>query len=102
MRIDLTNIHINLYRLLPLAAILWPAGNAIADHAIAPLFNPNPQSSAMATESATGYVEPGDEIAGYEVTSGYDLERVHPVHGVVTPHYGVDVATPVDPWPRYV
>ena len=34
-------------------------------------------------------------MAGYEVTSDYDLERVHPIRGTVEPHYGVDVATPV-------
>ena len=26
MKIDLTNIHINLYRLVPMALMLWPAG----------------------------------------------------------------------------
>lgn len=97
MRLDLTNIHINLYRLVPLAIMAWPAGNAVADYALKPLFS-NSGSAIAAQSVAAEYseeVEPGDEIAGYEVTSGYDLHRVHPVTGVVTPHYGVDVGTPV-------
>ena len=89
MRIDLTNININLYRLLPLALILWPAGNAIADYALSPLFS----ESAIAHEPV--YLAEGDRVAGYEVSSDYDLARVHPVRGTVEAHYGIDVATPI-------
>ena len=89
MRIDLTNIHINLYRLVPLALILWPAGNAIADYALSPLFS----QTAIALKPV--YLSKGDRVAGYEVSSDYDLARVHPVRGTVEPHYGIDVATPV-------
>ena len=88
MRIDLTNLNINLYRLLPLALILWPAGNAIADYALSPLFS----KSAIALEPV--YLSEGDHIAGYEVSSNYDLARVHPVTGTIEPHYGIDIATP--------
>ena len=84
-----TNLNINLYRLVPLALMLWPAGNAIADYALSPLFS----QADITTEQI--YLTEGDEVAGYEVTSNYDLERVHPVKGTVEPHYGVDVATPV-------
>lgn len=84
-----TSLNINLYRLVPLAIMLWPAGNAIADYALSPLFS----QVAVTTEQI--YLTEGDEVAGYEVTSDYDLERVHPVKGTVEPHYGVDVATPV-------
>ena len=90
MRLDLTNIHINLYRLLPLAVMLWPAGNAIADYALSPLLT---SRSAIAYEPI--YLSEGDRVAGYEVSSDYDLARVHPVRGIVEPHYGIDVATPV-------
>ena len=89
MRLDLTNIHLNFYRLLPLSLMLWPSGNAIADYALSPLFS----KSAIALEPV--YLSEGDRVAGYEVRSGYDLARVHPVRGTVEPHYGVDVATPV-------
>lgn len=89
MRIDLTNININLYRLVPLAVILWPAGNAVADYALSPLLG---SEAAIATEET--YLSEGDRIAGYRVSSDYDLSRVHPVRGTVEPHYGVDVATP--------
>ena len=89
MRLDLTNIHLNFYRLLPLSLMLWPAGNAIADHALSPLFS----KSAIADEPV--YLSEGDRVAGYEVSSEYDLARVHPVRGTVEPHYGVDVATPI-------
>ena len=88
MRLDLTNIHLNLYRLVPLALILWPAGNAIADYALSPLF----LQSAIAYEPI--YLSEGDRIAGYEVSSDYDLARVHPVTGTIEPHYGIDIATP--------
>lgn len=91
MKIDLTNIQINLYRLVPLALILWPAGNAIADYALSPLTG---FPVGTATAAAAQPVAKGDAIAGYEVTSGYDLDRVHPVSGDIRPHYGVDLATP--------
>ncbi len=90
MRLDLTNIHINFYRLLPLAVMLWPAGNAIADYALSPLLT---SRNAIAYEPV--YLSEGDRVAGYEVSSDYDLARVHPVRGTVEPHYGIDVATPV-------
>ena len=89
MRLDLTNIHLNFYRLLPVALMLWPAGNAIADHALSPLFS----RSAISNEPV--YLSEGDRVAGYEVRSAYDLARVHPVKGTVEPHYGIDVATPI-------
>ena len=89
MRLDLTNIQINFYRLVPLAIMLWPAGNAIADYALSPLFF----KSVIAHEPV--YLSEGDRMAGYEVSSAYDLARVHPVRGTVEPHYGIDVATPV-------
>ena len=88
MRIDLTNIYINLYRLVPMALMLWPAGNAIADYALSPLFS----ESVIAYEPV--YLSEGDRIAGYEVSSDYDLARVHPVRGTTEPHYGIDIATP--------
>ncbi|MGB3766216.1 MAG: M23 family metallopeptidase [Phormidesmis sp.] len=88
LRID-TGIHINLYRLLPLALILWPAGNAAADRIITH-YSPR----AEMTTSHKTYLSEGDIIAGYEVSSDYDLARVHPVKGVVEPHYGIDLATP--------
>lgn len=91
MRLDLTNIQINFYRLVPLAVIFWPVGNAIADHALSPLFSMSGGTAAVAAEVL---VNEGDTVAGYEVTSGYDLERVHPVDGEIRPHYGVDLATP--------
>ena len=84
-----TRLHLNLYRLIPLALMLWPAGNAAADRIIAH-YTPSPQISA----NYPTYLSEGDEVAGYEVSSGYDLARVHPVKGVVEPHYGVDLATP--------
>ena len=37
----------------------------------------------------------GDRIAGYEVSSPFDLNRTHPVTGEVRPHWGFDLATPV-------
>ena len=89
MRLDLTNIRINPYRLLPLSLMLWPTGNAISDYALSPLFS----KSAIAHEPI--YLSEGDRVAGYEVRSEYDLARVHPVRGTVEPHYGVDVATPI-------
>ena len=88
MRLDLTNIQINFYRLVPLAVMLWPAGNAIADYALSPLFS----KSVIAHEPV--YLSEGDRIAGYEVSSDYDLARVHPVTGTIEPHYGIDIATP--------
>ncbi len=91
MRLQInTNIHLNLYRLLPLVLILWPAGNAAADRLIGRY---RPQNDWQ--EADTAYLEEGDEIAGYKVSSTYDLERVHPVRGVIEPHYGIDVATPI-------
>ena len=89
MILDLTNIRINLYRLLPLSVMLWPTGNVIADYALSPLFF----KSAIAHEPI--YLSEGDRVAGYEVRSGYNLARVHPVRGTVEPHYGIDVATPI-------
>lgn len=77
-------------RLLPLALILWPTGNAVADYLITGV---TPRTETTAASSPV-YLDPGDEVAGYEVTSGYDLARTHPVDGTVQPHYGVDVATP--------
>jgi murein DD-endopeptidase MepM/ murein hydrolase activator NlpD len=37
----------------------------------------------------------GDKIAGYEVSSPFDLNRTHPVTGEVRPHLGFDLATPI-------
>lgn len=91
LTIDTGNLNLNLYRLLPLALILWPAGNEIADHALSPL-RPQPFTAAA---SEPIYLSEGDEVAGYKVTSEYDLARVHPVKKIVEPHYGVDVSTPV-------
>ena len=88
MRIDLTNLNINLYRLVPMALMLWPAGNAIADYALSPLFS----EGAIARDLV--YLSEGDRIAGYEVSSDYNLARVHPVTGTIEPHYGIDIATP--------
>ena len=90
MRIDLTNLNFNLYRLVPLMVMLWPSGNAIADYALSPLFT---SQSAIAHEPV--YLSEGDLIAGYEVSSDYNLARVHPIRGTVEPHYGIDVATPI-------
>lgn len=81
-------IRTNLYRLVPLALMLWPSANAITDYALSPLF----LQSVIAQEPI--YLSEGDRVAGYEVSSDYDLERVHPVSGRVEPHYGIDVATP--------
>ncbi len=80
--------NLNFYRLVPLVLMLWPSANAIADYALSPLF----LQSAIALEPI--YLSEGDRIAGYEVSSDYDLARVHPVSGTVEPHYGIDVATP--------
>ena len=88
MRIDLTNLRLNLYRLVPMALMLWPAGNAIADYTLSPLFS----ESVIAHEPV--YLSEGDRIVGYEVSSDYDLARVHPVSGTIEPHYGIDIATP--------
>ncbi len=88
MRIDLSNLHLNPYRLVPLALMLWPSGNAIADYTLSPLFS----QSEIALESV--YLSEGDRIAGYEVSSDYDLARVHPVTGTIEPHSGIDIATP--------
>ena len=80
--------NFNFYRLIPLALMLWPAANAIADYALRPL---------VAWPAITGqpvYVSAGDRIAGYKVSSDYDLARVHPVKGTIEPHYGIDIATP--------
>ena len=74
-------------RLLPLALIVWPAGNAVADHLITAT---TPRKAAI----GPSYLSAGDKVAGYEVSSAYDLARTHPVDGTVQPHYGVDVATP--------
>ncbi len=89
LKID-TDIHINFYRLLPLALILWPAGNAAADR----LINYYRPRATLQTNEIT-YLQEGDTVAGYQVSSTYDLQRVHPVRGVIEPHYGVDLATPV-------
>ena len=80
--------NFNLYRLIPLALMVWPAANAIADYALQSLFA-WPSSPAQPV-----YVSAGDKIAGYRVTSDYSPARVHPVKGIVEPHYGVDIATP--------
>ena len=93
MRIDLTNININLYRLVPLALILWPAANAVADYSVAQVLPTSADSVAIAADST--YLAKGDEVAGYEITSEYDLARTHPVRGTIEPHYGVDVGTPI-------
>ena len=85
-----TNIRINLYRLVPLAIILWPVGNALADYALSPLLD----SRSVADAGEPIYLSQGDRVAGYKVSSTYDLSRVHPVRGTVEPHYGVDVAAP--------
>ena len=85
---------INWYRLIPLAIMLWPAANAVADYALKQL--PLRQLTvANTTMSEPVYLSKGDTVAGYKVSSGYDLARVHPVRGTVEPHYGVDLATPV-------
>ena len=76
-------------RLLPLALIVWPSGNAVADHLITAT---TPHKAAEVISQS--YLSEGDEVAGYEVSSEYDLARTHPVDGTVQPHYGVDVATP--------
>lgn len=81
-------IRTNLYRLVPLALMLWPSANTIADYALSPL-----RSSSAITFKPV-YLSEGDRIAGYEVSSDYDLARVHPVSGRIEPHYGIDVATP--------
>ena len=78
------------YRLLPLALMLWPAGNAAADRVIG---HYRLRTDVVAEEGAT-YLSEGDVVAGYKVTSRYDRQRVHPVDGTQQPHYGVDVATP--------
>ncbi|MGC1307824.1 MAG: peptidoglycan DD-metalloendopeptidase family protein [Phormidesmis sp.] len=80
---------LNLYRLLPLLLILWPTGNAAADRLIAH-YTPRTEISS----EAETYLSEGDTVAGYVVSSGYNLERVHPVKGTVEPHYGIDLATP--------
>ncbi|MGB7085369.1 MAG: hypothetical protein WBD47_07440 [Phormidesmis sp.] len=85
-----TRLRLNLYRLIPLVLMLWPTGNAAADRIIA-YYAPSPPASG----SYPTYLNEGDDVAGYEVSSGYNLARVHPVKGVVEPHYGVDVATPM-------
>ena len=84
-----TNLNLNFYRLIPLALMLWPMGNAVADYTLSPLFS----ESAIADEPV--YLSEGDRVAGYEVSSDYDLARVHPVRGTIEPHYGIDVATPI-------
>ncbi|PZO13841.1 MAG: hypothetical protein DCF25_15580 [Leptolyngbya foveolarum] len=80
--------NLNFYRLVPLALMLWPMANVIADYALSPLF----LQSAISREPI--YLSKGDRVADYEVSSDYDLARVHPVSGTVEPHYGIDVATP--------
>lgn len=94
MRIDLTNIQINPYRLIPLALILWPAGGAIADHAIASVLGSKLGPIRSESSVASKPVAEGSVVAGYEVTSGYGMDRVHPVNGGVESHYGVDLSTP--------
>lgn len=86
-----TNIRINLYRIVPIAIMLWPMGNAIADYAISPLMKPDRAAIAF---SEPVYLSEGDMVAGYEVSSDYDLQRPHPVRGTIEPHYGIDLATP--------
>lgn len=81
--------NLNFYRLVPLALMLWPAGNAVADYVLA---------SLRISTTNTGepvYLAEGDKVAGYKVSSEYDLDRVHPVKGIVEPHYGIDLATPI-------
>ena len=85
-----THLNINLYRLLPLALILWPAANTMADRVVAlhiPFGKQPPVEQTRLLE--------GDAVAGYEVTSAYQPDRIHPVHGNRQPHYGIDLATPV-------
>ena len=89
LKID-TGINLNLYRLLPLVLILWPAGNAAADCIIT-----HYSLRAEMSENHETYLSEGDTVAGYEVSSAYDLQRIHPVKGMVEPHYGVDLATPI-------
>ena len=79
------------YRLLPLIVLLWPQGNAAADRLVA---HYRPTAEVSADSSSVTYLSKGDRVAGYEVTSDYDLARPHPVDGTTQPHYGVDVATP--------
>lgn len=85
-----TQVNINFYRLIPLALILWPAGNAIGDRVLAHYFTFEENPSIEQTR-----VLEGDMIAGYKVTSEYQLNRPHPVYGDQRPHYGVDLATPI-------
>ena len=86
--------RLNWYRLIPLAIVLWPAANAVSDYALAQLVS---QQTIVAdtTIDAPVYLSKGDEVAGFKVSSGYDLARVHPIRGTVEPHYGVDLATPI-------
>ena len=79
------------YRLLPLLVLLWPQGNAAVDRLVA---HYRPIAEVSAASSSVTYLNKGDRVAGYEVTSDYDLARPHPVDGTTQPHYGVDVATP--------
>mgnify|MGYP001792102411 CR=1 FL=1 len=83
LQID-TDLNINLFRLVPLTLVFWPAGNAAADRVIARYAGPSDQTTATSVGYET-YLSAGDEVAGY---------KVHPVRGTVEPHYGIDLATP--------
>ena len=98
MKITIDAKGLNLYRLIPLALILWPAANAVADYALGTATGTFTPVSASAVASEP--VEEDDTLTSasgetFTVTSGYDLQRVHPVHQDIRPHYGVDVDTPV-------
>ena len=85
-----TQLHINPYRLLPLAFILLPVANAAADRLVARYIPIRQQLPMEQTR-----LQEGDKVAGYKVTSTYQPARMHPVYGEQLPHYGVDIATPI-------
>ena len=68
MRVDLTNLNFNLYRLLPLALIFWPAGNAIADYALSPLLTSRSAVplEGFAISDEPVYLSEGDRVAGLQ------------------------------------
>lgn len=92
MRATIDTGNWSLYRLLPLAVIVWAplnrAGDALASHAL-------PQSYAPIQPIATSKtpVNIGDEIAGHPVTSDYG-SRPSPCPGCSEWHPGVDLGTP--------
>lgn len=64
------------------------------------LIGPEPESAIAAPDGAiigkgdSAPVKTGQVIASWPVTSDFDPHRVHPVHGDVRPHRGVDLGTP--------